>query len=1008
MTTELTPETVIAQLQQIIDDPTSTSDINSTAQAWQAILNEAYQSTIISDFDIVFIGKAGVGKTSLIGSVSQLMLDKPTDKASLQKYSVLSVASGRTTLCEVEICNNFEGNLELQNQPFSRQEMEQEIRLYAEEVFHRYNKSVATENRDDEQNDDNGQELQRAICNLTDYAEKTLPFIDTKGKQKWRPHFPIRDAVNNFDSKQAFAEHLIARAKLDNRIQTTWQRDDLAALKQLFHAINSGNEATACLPKKLTLKVPNFIPAPIASLNLKLIDTRGIDGVVESRKDIREHLKNPKALFVLCSSFNAAPDAEIRTLLRIMTDDAELQTALSRTMLVLLDWDDAGTVNNANGDRLLGQDFKVEECLTVLESAGLSQHFDTSNSIAFDVINDERHRFTDELQEQIRLIHERQVESLNGYINQSLAFINSAKSLEINSKRAEFEHKIDSSLLAAMQLYIYLDAPVKDPLQGLYSAINASYYASPVYASCRRNGNYYKLNFYTAIETSLSLAVTSKLNPLFDAINNALEGLKTDKDYQFIEDVISLKQKQYQDAKLKVQRDYVEKVYQQVSHELKSAAVWQLCCDEWGRKVKEPGFKIRILDILQKWSIQRAFSEHMNIALNSIPLFKQLFLAHQAPKFTLVVRNLLALKKVDWQLESPVSILIGANGVGKSTLLDTFLFLNLAYHIGLAFAIPKVYGSTNIKNWDSDEEASIEVGLNVDNIRWRIAIISLGVTRISTYESLYVDNELIYSYDSLGDLIYQGDRILFDSEPEADIGLRILKNRGFDHPAIQQIVSFLLKISHYKEPDLVKLRDDGCKTADNSKINVRGDNALTLLRRWHQEKANEHRYAFVIDGLSAAFPNIFGSLDFVEAGQSLSARVYRPNSERPNPLYAEANGLIQLLILFCEIAAAEEASLITIDEPENALHPYALRAFWRHTCYWAEKYHLTIILATHSTVLLDELTGKPEQIYVLKSVSDDTALPGRLDKIRDREWLSYYEYGDLYEDGEIGSNGDND
>jgi predicted ATPase len=116
--------------------------------------------------------------------------------------------------------------------------------------------------------------------------------------------------------------------------------------------------------------------------------------------------------------------------------------------------------------------------------------------------------------------------------------------------------------------------------------------------------------------------------------------------------------------------------------------------------------------------------------------------------------------------------------------------------------------------------------------------------------------------------------------------------------------------------------------------------------------------------------------------------------------------VLQLLVLFCEVAGAEDESIVAIDEPENGLHPYALRAFLRRTGRWARQHNLTVLLATHSTVLLDELSPQPEQVYVMKARVPGGPVPTRLDELYDRSWLDDFKLGELYEQGEIGSNED--
>jgi hypothetical protein len=67
---------------------------------------------------------------------------------------------------------------------------------------------------------------------------------------------------------------------------------------------------------------------------------------------------------------------------------------------------------------------------------------------------------------------------------------------------------------------------------------------------------------------------------------------------------------------------------------------------------------------------------------------------------------------------------------------------------------------------------------------------------------------------------------------------------------------------------------------------------------------------------------------------------------------------------------------------------------------------VTVLLATHSTVLLDELSAHPEQVYVMKVSATGEPPPTRLDKLCEPEWLAGFKLGDLYEQGEIGSNED--
>jgi predicted ATPase len=253
-------------------------------------------------------------------------------------------------------------------------------------------------------------------------------------------------------------------------------------------------------------------------------------------------------------------------------------------------------------------------------------------------------------------------------------------------------------------------------------------------------------------------------------------------------------------------------------------------------------------------------------------------------------------------------------------------------------------------------------------------------------------------------LQYNGATVYANNELTA---LRVLVDRGEIHPAIQQISDLLSRVSMFEEPDLYNLRQQGSPAFDDGQLDSRGKNVLSILRKWQQDHQSRHRYDFVIQGVQAAFPSVT-QIDFVGVANTLSARVYHRSVEQPAPLDQEANGLLQMLVLLANVAQSDPGGVVAIDEPENGLHPYAMRMFLRSCQQWALTHHVTLVLATHSLVLLDEFTATPEAVFVMKTLDGDenTAVPNALDHLCNRDWLEGFKLGDLYEQGEIGSNED--
>lgn len=979
-----------------------------SAKEWRTTIEKTQNFLSDKAHPVVFIGKIGGGKSSLIGIAANLIVGAtPTDRPSLKNNSVLAIGSGRTTVCEVRIRSTGAedpGQVGLSIDPFTEDEMRMEITLYAESEWYRHHPDART--LEEEDSTPVVQEVQRVIRGMTGYAEYQETYSEGRLRKR-RTVRPLDAVILQFDTPDALAQHLLSRANLLERTKVVWWWDspsdeNLKALKAQFDAVNQGREATATLPRVMTVVVPAVMQGSGSDLEMTLIDTRGLDGAVDSREDIQQFLRNPRALLVLCASFKDAPDAALRDLLHSMAGDAELRLAISRTLLLLVDMGDADQVNGAEGDRDAGQEIKIDECHRVLQSTPFPAiaAMNIEQLVAFDALKDDRTQLIDAINQGLARLRGTMEETLREQMTDADEFLSTAE----DELRPVLRDQVDQAIRRVLADHLPTTSPLLDPLVGLYQAIHQTNYASVVYAACRRNGSYVDLDLYAAIKSEASRAVTAWLDVLIEAVVTKLVELETDPELRRINDYIRLSKRRYLDAQIEVTQDYAKRVHDEVRARLKSDPIWGVISQEWGRG---GGFKARVFGHLKQWSQRQQgliAHEHTN-ATTHIPLWEEVARLPQAPAFTLHIRNLRVLHRVRWN-PGPLSVLIGANGTGKTTLLLALKLVRMAYEHKLSEAVNQVLGgSSNLRYFGADEGEPVELGLDLGKVRWRIQLTPREGSVVDlTDERLYDEDREIFSRDSLGGFIYGEERL--PASPQ--LGLRVLMDRGVHEPALRAVVLFLRRIAVYHDPDIFKLRVDGSKTTDDRGMHTRGTNALAVLRKWHLDRSQRHRYQFVLDTLIAAFPNLLTDMDFQEAGTTLVARFYRPGMELPTPLALEANGVLQLLVLACEVANAEDESLLAIDEPENGLHPYALRTFLRRTKRWADHHRLTVLLATHSTVLLDELSSTPERVYVMKPQKSETPLPIQLDQLCNREWLENFKLGDLYEQGEIGSNEDVD
>lgn len=1010
-------EKTLSQLSELANSQEAPEQ--ESARAWLKALQTSHIFLTNRQHSIVFIGEAGVGKSSLVAVTAGLLVSNtpPSDRSALKKQSLLSIGAGRTTLCEVEIRSpqpGDESTIGLLIQPKNKSEMDLLIRQWAEDEWRRRQPGLLSRMGADTL--PTPTEVARALAAMTGYSEYSQVLRDASGASRPRTVRPLDEIVPQYTTHEELTEHLRSRCRLNERNQTAWwwpstknQPDSLQELKDVVEAINLGKQADACLPDRITLIIPKILPdiAQTLDLRLQVIDTRGLDAGVglPGRADLQSFASDPRAILVLCTPFKAAPGDAVRSLLRGLKDDVRWRPTLSRVLVVLLDHGDAEQVNGADGDRRFGQLIKANECWNVLSDAGIGQNINSDQIVVMDVLSDSSTRMVDALKARLTELREQATQQRNSQWRTAQDFLLRQKQAS-QQQRAQDITVIDEEIRRVLTQSIpNTDAtPLNDPMTGLYQAIQATRYASVIYASCRRHGEYSSLNLYSAVTIEASRAASQWVTVAVQPVQEYLEQQVNQAKWEPVQDHIRLRQQQFLEARNTFVLAYAGAVEKQVQNLLRNdTVIWNQCQNEWGNG---GGFKQAVLNHLEQWAKRQAFDAHLNThqSATAIPFWPDVAPQHQAPRFKLHVQRLRAIGQANWDPE-PVSLLIGANGAGKTTLLQTLKFLRSAYERGLSEAVSLVFrGSYQLKTRGTSDSDPIEIGLEIGAINWRMTLNLQGASANNvTHEWLTENGKEVFSRNPLTGLRHRNEYIETDSH---HIGLRILMDHGSIDPSVRTVATLLQRIALYQEPDLWNLRI-GSPASDDQILHSRGGNTLAVLRRWHQDRSQSHRYNFVMTGLAAAFPTSFEILDFETAGNTLAARVYRPGSETPSPLDHEANGLLQMLVLLCAIASGDEGGVVAIDEPENGLHPYALRIFLRRAQQWANNHHLTILLATHSTVLLDEFTSRPESVFVMNAPGmAQHPTPTPLSELCSREWLEGFKLGDLYEQDEIGSNSD--
>lgn len=366
------------------------------------------------------------------------------------------------------------------------------------------------------------------------------------------------------------------------------------------------------------------------------------------------------------------------------------------------------------------------------------------------------------------------------------------------------------------------------------------------------------------------------------------------------------------------------------------------------------------------------------------------------PAWTLTLKEWRGLEHVSW---SPygVSLLSGPNGSGKTSLLEALSFLRSAWLRGVSEALRFGRGPSHLRRLGAKDSAPIHVSLQVGELYWEIL--------------LGVEGSGIHSYH--GELLRRGDEVLlrkalFSNEwslgaeqrpHDARCCLRVL----WDMQArddLKPLVELLGGIRSYDvyALNLVRRGGDASDEADLY-LHPTGRNLLWVLRNWKTAARRFNgQFAWVLEHLKRAFPDQIEDLEFDTLGQAIQGRFYPARAPSPDdslPVHLAADGLLTGLLHLTAVAGARPGSIVAFDEMENQLHPHAIRSILGSMRERAEEQGLTILLTTHSPVLMNAFKGYEEQFFVLERGTEPSPTP--LHELKDPDWLAHFALGDLYE-----------
>ena len=362
----------------------------------------------------------------------------------------------------------------------------------------------------------------------------------------------------------------------------------------------------------------------------------------------------------------------------------------------------------------------------------------------------------------------------------------------------------------------------------------------------------------------------------------------------------------------------------------------------------------------------------------------------------------------------PLNVLIGANGCGKSSLLDVFSLLAASAAGELKPRMKDIGGvDSNLSLLpNADVEKSKFMRFELDRqvtdyapLRYALALRPAGNTYEITDESLTQHNDLSKPKPMAHLQSAHGRVQYFDTELarlvrptwEFDDSESALSQAGKMYAEPERFRTTLASSTYYHALDVgprapVRLPQQMREAFLPGKD---GEDLVTCLY-WMRE-ASPERYEIIEDTLRVAFGS-FERLKFPPVASGMLALTWK-DKEFTQPFYLHqlSEGTLRFLWLVTLLYSPGLTEVTLLDEPEVSLHPELLSVLT--TCLREASKRTQLIVATHADRLVRYL--KPEDIVTF-DVDEGVTTATRAEDLALEAWLKDYTLDQLWEHGRIG------
>lgn len=368
------------------------------------------------------------------------------------------------------------------------------------------------------------------------------------------------------------------------------------------------------------------------------------------------------------------------------------------------------------------------------------------------------------------------------------------------------------------------------------------------------------------------------------------------------------------------------------------------------------------------------------------------------------------LQKLELPLR-PLNVLIGANGVGKTSVLEVMSLLSASATGRLQDTLSAAGGLGSVMTLGRPDPMRLHLTMPVEQaepIEYEFTLVAGGLGYSLPEERLTQRRPGTDGKDPFFKFIDSRHRDIryFDT----DAGK--LVRPTWDHKPLETSLSQVPKM--FREPE--RFRELLASSSLYHALDVSpraavrlpqpmqpaplpgpdGENLMSCL--YFLRETERHRFDAVEDTLRVVFPN-FDRLDFPPAAAGSLTMAWR-DKQYAKPLYPHqlSEGTLRFLWLVTLLQSPELPTVTLIDEPEVSLHPEMLRLL--AGLFREASSRTQLIVATHSERLVGFL--QPAELLVCDLDEAGTATITRADDLDLEGWLAEYSLDQLWRLGRLG------